>query len=383
MAGIGIYFKQNLSEIETLNTYNNNIVKFFLVVDYMLHGSALKAVIKVDNEKPFEITPDTSGYFSFNFKNIASKILNKNYFEDIIEPNAPYRYVELDESVYKEITVKYTVYWENLRFETVSKTYSFIKAVEQLEDYKIGRRNLINKDIAILSELDRNSNLTYHLTYFEGYPFDIPIFSKADRDVLIKNKDNGHSEAFPLKKGVNRLFVSDGSSNFSLETKLPIHLGSNELEMTSGDTTITLFLTKKDSSCGVYLKWFNNHGGWNYFLFKKSIENRSFKSANTIDRDFQSLENTISTTIDTTIISKDIISFYAKGLTFNEKQVLNGISESLKIYRYLRCMFEVASLNNWLPETLATRRISLQDANRDIYQVAMSLNKTKRNTMSL
>ncbi|WP_233881871.1 hypothetical protein [Tenacibaculum piscium] len=344
--------------------------------------ASISATIKVGDEKPFNITPDTKGIFRFNFKNIASKILNKNYFKDSIEPNAPYRYVELDESVYKDIDVTYTIR-SSISFTTIKHTYSFIKAVEQLEDYKIGRRNLINKDIAILSELDRSSNITYHLTYFEGYPFDIPIFSTADRDVLIKNKDNGHSEAFPLKKGVNRLFVSDGSSNFSLETKLPIHLGSNELEMTSGDTTITLFLTKKDSSCGIYLKWFNNHGGWNYFLFKNLRSNRSFKSANTIDRDFQSLENTISTSIDTTIISKDVISFYAKGLTFNEKQVLNGISESLKIYRYLRCMFEVASLNNWLPETLATRRINLEDANKDIYQVAMSLNKAKRNTMSL
>ncbi|MCG8212936.1 hypothetical protein J2Q11_08640 [Tenacibaculum finnmarkense genomovar finnmarkense] len=378
---MGIFFKESLSETEPINVYNNNIVKFCL--EFVQVKAIEGAEIKIGNEKPFLIQPDPLGNFYFNFKTIASKILNKNYFEDDIEPNAPYRYVELDQSVFKEIEVEYIIYATGLVDTTLKHTYSFIKAVEQLEDYKVGRRNLINKDIAILSELDSNSNLTYHLTYFEGYPFDVPIFSALDTDVLIKNKDNGHSESFPLQKGVNRLFVSDGSSNFSLETKLPIHLGSNELEMTLGNTTITLFLTKKDSSCGVYLKWFNNYGGWNYFLFKKTLENRAFKSANTIDRDFENLENTRDTSIDTTITSKDVISFYAKGLSYNEKQVLNGISESLKIYRYLRCMFERASLNNWLSETLATRRINLEDANKDIYQLAMSLNKSKRNTMSL
>lgn len=376
---MAITFTKQISETDVLNAFNNNVVEF----NSDSVKTSIKTTIKILGEE-LEITPNPSGVFRYNFKEIVKKLINTNYFRDTIEPEIETSFVYLDESVFKELEVEYVIQFDDLTEETISKTYKFLKSVEQLETFRQRLINTENTSIAILTPFTDRSNKTYFSTYFEGYPFDISIYSNVNRTITIKNKKIGQSTTVSLSKGVNRLFISDGNNNFSFEDELPLYFGVNELEFQVSSTEyVTLFLKKVESECGVYLKWFNNEGGWNHFLFKSYSEKRKMKSVGVLHQDFDNLIDTQESEIEMGIVSGDSLKFYAGRLEEYEKRIINGLSDSPKINRYLNCMFQKSEETDWISERIGTKNMELIDSKKKLYEATITLNKTKRNTMTL
>lgn len=374
-----ILFTTEISETNVLNAFNNN------VVEYNSDSSLIpiKSIITILGEE-LEITPNTNGVFRYNFKEIVKKLINQNYFRDTIEPEIETSFVYLDNTVYKELSVEFTIQFNDLSEENITKTYKFLKSVEQLETFRQRLVNTENPSIALLTPFTDRSNKTYFSTYFEGYPFDVSIYSNANRTITIHNKKINESTTMPLLKGVNRLFISDGNNNFSFEDELPLYFGINELEIRVSSTDyVTLFLKKVESECGVYLKWFNNEGGWNHFLFKTYSEKRKIKGIGILNQDFDNLIDTEEPEVEMGMDSRDTLKFYSGRLQEYEKRILNGLSESPKIYRYLNCMYQKSESTDWITQRIATKNIELIDKRKKLYEATITLNKTKRNTMTL
>ena len=376
---MAISFITEISETEVLNAFNNN------VVEYKSNSpkTPIKSIITVLGEE-LEITPNPNGVFHYDFKTIVKKLINGNYFRDTIEPEIESSFVYLDNTVYKQFSVDFTIQFNDLSEESISKTYKFLKAVEQLETFRKRLVNTENPSIAILTPFTDRSNKTYFSTYFEGYPFDLSIYSNTYRTITIHNKKINESTTMILSEGVNRLFISDGNNNFSFEDVLPLYFGVNELEFRVSSTEyVTLFLKKVESECGVYLKWFNNEGGWNHFLFKTYTEKRKVKSTGVLNQDYDNLIDTEEPEVEMGMTSRDNLKFYAGRLEEYEKEIINGITESPKIYRYLNCMFQKSEKMDWITQRIATKNMELVDSKKKLYEASIELNKTKRNTMTL
>ncbi len=370
-----ITFTKIPSETDFNFAYNNNIAEYTSNIANIRYS-----VITIEG-KEFQITPNPSGVFTFNFIDVIPHLINTNKFEDTIVPNVSSNLVYPDATAFKKLSVEFKVV-TNSADDTITKEFTFIKAAEQLEDYKKGLTNSQNPELAILSPFTSLNNKAYYATYFEGYPFDISLWSKGvDVDIVIKNVKTQDSLDVTLIQGVNRLFISDGSSNWTFEEQLSLYFGVNELTFSFGAEHITLFLKKVESECGIYVKWLNNSGGWNYFLFKYMIEDRGRSSIGYLNQDQNALNNSGDLEAELGVDARDGITFYADRLEEYEKQLINGLSISPKIYRYLNCMFQHP--NNWIAERYNGSNIVLKDKSRRLYDAVIKLNKSKRNTLTL
>ena len=157
-----ITFTTALPTTELLYAYNNNVVEF----ESDSTKTAIRAIINVSGEV-LEITPNTSGAFHYNFKMLATKLLNDNYFRDTIDPESESDIVYLDDTVYKELAVTFVIEFDDQTQDTITNTYKFLKAVEQLDQYRIGLSNTDNPKVAILTPFTtrcRNPVSYTHLT---------------------------------------------------------------------------------------------------------------------------------------------------------------------------------------------------------------------------
>ena len=374
-----ITFITTLPTTQLLYAYNNNVVEF----KSDSTKTAVKAIITVSGEK-LEITPNPNGAFYYNFKTIAAKLLNDNYFRDTIIPESKSDIVYLDTNAYKELAVTFKVEFEDKTQDTITNTYKFLKAVEQLEQYRIGLSNTDNPKVAILKPFTTRSTKVYHATYFEGYPFDVSMYSDVDRTVTITNKRTTKKMDVDLKKGVNRVFISDGDTNFTFEDLLHLYYGVNTLEIKISNTEIlTLQLKKVKSTCGVYLKWFNNAGGWSHFLFKAHAGNRKVKSAGVLYADDNNLSQIDEQEVELGVASQDEMACYAYRVDVHEKLLLEELIESPKVYRYLNCMFQKSDKADWITQRIASKNTELTDSVKKLFEVELKLVNPKRNTITL
>lgn len=305
------------------NAYNNSIIEFGVDA-----GSPTLSKITVGGFV-FEIFPDVQGKFYFNFKSIATSLINGNMFGDDIVVTDPNVYLYPDPSLFLEINVNIEVELEAAASVITSLTFPFLKSVEQV------RRNRYNNSELML--LTPNATDACYLSYFEGLPFDISVYSDVARNVTVLNKRTGMTLILPLTKGVNRVFISNGENdNLGFESQLPLYLGVNELEFKIGTVIhFTLFLDKKPVECGKLLKWFNPSGGWSYFRFQ-SIYINTIKSK-TIDRvnqDFKNLNDAIGNISITGKETEGEISLFTGLLDLHERNLLDTLVSSPKVFMY-------------------------------------------------
>lgn len=213
-------------------------------------------------QKTFSLFPDSSGVYVFNLKEIAKTMLNANDFEDVNF---------FDNAYYKSITGLYLLQNVTIKVlsdtseESVIKNYEFFKSVKQLEDV------IYSNTFQILSNSE--NGVDYYLTYFEGFPFHFDlqrIIHSVGKEIKVKNVKTSNellmttTETGSFRVNVDR---SDGE-NWTAENVLPLITGLNYLEIYEDDVFKTnLFLKKKTTCSGVYLKWFNADGGYSHYLF--------------------------------------------------------------------------------------------------------------------
>ncbi|MDA8956705.1 hypothetical protein N9H19_03720 [Flavobacteriales bacterium] len=375
-----------------LNAYNNNIVGIYPTYYVGVAESTFEKMDVVIGNYTFEVSPDPNGLFTFDLKEIAKLLINGNYFNDSIVPEIS---ISSDSLVYKDsslaidVSVSFrifhrTIATQQLFVEQENRNYRFIKAVSQQEDY---RKNIVTSaDVQLSLQLPFSeiSNKTYHATYFEGFPFDIPIYSNIDRPLTILHKQTNQTLEIDVLFGVNRLFISDGDNNFSFQDHLTLYYGLNELEIKISDTEfVTLFLKKVEPDCQTYLKWFNNNGGWSYFGFKNPIESRDTDSLGLLNNDNFNIDSSQDLFHEIGKSSIDSLVCYGVGLEKFEKEIINTISDSPKVYMFIKDEFQPTSLSSWIPVSVASTNILLRDSTRKKYDVVIEVIKNKRNTLTL
>lgn len=213
--------------------------------------------------RTFTIFPDSNGRYIFNLKEVVKTQLNQSGFED---SNF------FDDAYFKSISGLYLLQSISIEVfgtsgsETLTKSYEFYKSVKQVGE------KVFSNPFQLLTY--SKNGIDFYLTYFEGFPFQFDIqriaFSSNKR-IKLKNKKTGIEsiEMFLDFTGAFRVNIDrSNGENWTNGNILPLIEGLNELEIIEdGEFRSNIYLKKKKACDGVYLKWFNNEGGYGHFLF--------------------------------------------------------------------------------------------------------------------
>lgn len=251
--------------------YNDSFLKFTTS-----YGDDDRAVIKLDDTYQFTVFPYSDGNYLFNMREVVKAIVNTNQFKDEIDVSgAGWGYS--DSSLHKEIEVSIMAYGDGTS-EGTNSIYSFTKAAKQYGDKQF------NNPYQLL--LPSEDGINYHLTYFEGYPFEIPFrfLSSTDNITIYNQRTKQLSTQFtPAHAAAYRLYIDKGLSNWNSSGVLDIPDMMSRLDVrVNGVVKNTIELTKKADECGIYLKWFNGDGSYSYWLFHQWY--KQDYSAREIDR---------------------------------------------------------------------------------------------------
>lgn len=397
---MAITFTKELSQENYLHAYNNNVVSFYSNSS----EKAVKATISIGG-KSVTITPDPQGIFYYNFLQVFKLLVNRNYFRDDVVSNfAPDAVISnglkptdeyampIDSNVFQQTTAVFTIIFSNGSQESTTRSYKILRSLLQLEDYRRGLSNELNTLFSLLLPLPIDSRRTYYATMFDGYPFDIPLYSNAPRTLYLKNVVTGFEASVDVRAGVNRFALQDGQDTVTLENRFPLHLGINKIEISTqspglsapeGESPITLFLEKKEASCGVYLKWFNQVGGWSYYLFNKLQENRSKKDLPQAVTNSDNLEDTRDLIVSFGASTSDRYRVFTEKVDLNQKRAIDTIVGSPKIYRYIEVPFQRQTLNSWVSDRLNTNSYELSSWKTKFYAIGFELTKPPKITMSI
>lgn len=385
---MAIIFTKDIPINKLLTAYNNSIVRF----NSNSVLSSVSAEISFLGDS-IVIYPHPNGSFYFNFKDyITAEINTKNFADDLtynLDSSDPDTFTyNVADGCYLEAEITFKINLSDSSFESTTRNLHFIAGVEQLEDYKKNEILFSANQIIVLSPVASRTNNTTYLKYWEGYPFEFSFYNREFpiAPFTLKNKTNGLDFEFNSKSKVTSLFLSDGRTDVTLEDFLPLVIGQNDIQflIANVNQNINLIIDKAESDCGVYVKFLNKYGRFNYWLFnKKYFRTPSSKYLGEIDNDFNNLEDTTSPTLQIGKVSDSTIRCAAKNITEDEKRILEGIIDSPKIYLFTGERFSKADLNDWMEVRLKTTSLPPIDSNKKRFTFYLELDLPARNTQTL
>ena len=303
-----------------LDAYNNSVFEFGTN-----SGIAARAIVELGGFN-LEVYP-IDGTFYINLKDVISVLVNMNNFMDNVFMDNPLIFIYPDTTLYHEISVKFKIIKSNGLQESFTKTLKYFKSASQIIEPRFQQNDQLRFLVPSIDDRPR-------VTYFEGLPFDLSIFSNAVRLVNIKNKRTGINIDVQFLKGVNRLFLSNGENdNLGFEDSLPLYIGINVLEFTWDDKIETIYVKKMPYECGRYVKFFNQKGGWSYWRMHKD-EKITVKSSilDTINSDFENIDKAISRELSTGRRSEQSILVSTGKMDDYETLLLSHIFKSPRTY---------------------------------------------------
>jgi len=343
---MAIVFTQPIANDRINMAYNNNVIRFtsdepldILNADITLGGQSLT------------IYPNPTGDFYFNFKEYITTALNTFNFIDYVEPalnpadDTTFTYAFLG---YTNIAFQITVNFTDDSSDTFSDNIPFLSAVQQIETYKKGVTQ--TADNIILLPLMLNTTNKYYAKYYEGYPFDVAFLQQEAVDLELTNNTNLLDYTFEQKGNITRLVFSDGRTDESINDLLPIALGVNEIAWLDN----FLYIEKADVCSGVYLKWYNNYGGYSYWLFPNYAQRtQTMRSIGEINTDFENIEDTFSQTSQIGTTGGQRLVVNSDKLTEDEFNLLSTILTSPKVMMFTGEPFSQAEANDWMEVRIA------------------------------
>lgn len=336
-----ITFQTEISTVNLLNAFNNNVVRFKSDSTTKI---PLTATVTIGTT-PVTLYPLPNGQFYFNFKEYVHPLVNSNNFNDLVNP-----VIDADDDTtftYEGsglflASVTYLIVFTDETSETTSKDYQFLASVTQLESYKKEVYPIESK--RPLLPLYPNTADTFYIKYWEGYPFDVTFKNDSDPIELI-NITNTLDYEFESKGNITRLFFCDGNIDESINDLLPIALGRSQLQYE--DVYITL--DKEDVCDGVYVKWFNQQGGYSYWKFPNIYRRtKQIKAIGEISKDFENLEDTFSQVSQIGQTAGNRLIVDSDTLKDEEFALLSSILTSPKVYYFVGQPFARASANDWM-----------------------------------
>ncbi len=380
-----INFLQSIDTQKLRMAYNNDIIRFY-------GNNALQAVsckiydtfLKINAT----IYPNPQGQFYFNFKPYVSALINTRNFDDTTEPNiqadVPSSYIyNFSNGTFTQRNITFKIEYDNDTTESVSYVLSWIAGVQQPNNYY----NFRLGDLLLLSPFKKDSANSYYLKYWQGYPFDIPFYT-SNSAIEIVNETNLLSAEFSVIGYGDRLIVSDGRTNVTLEDVLPLSEGFNQLRFIKntlpGQYDKYVTLEKIPYQCGVYLKWFNAMGGYSYWLFENTYSiDRSTKHIGEIDRDNSNLEDTFARVATLGKESQDTIRVIAELINEDERGILEGILDSPKVYMFTGKPYSQNGHQNWIEVSLKTSSARLKNPRQPLTNFTFDLELPERYTQTL
>ena len=381
---MALVFNNEISTTALLMAFNNNIVDFYSDSTTL---QTMYAEVKFGTIT-LTLYPNPSGSFYFNFSDFIKNVMNTNNMTDDLNidiQNDGYVY-PWSNKVLLNTPIEYRIYLSDLTFVSQQRIYTWLSGVVQLEEYKRRYPLFLDKSKCImLSPFVKGSNNKAYVKYWDGYPFDISIFSNQTTtgDIEITNQTNLLDYLWNANGGVNRLAFSDGQTTETIETVLPLQYGLNKMKIDAGYSIFYFDLVKEKNNCGVYLKWRNSFGGWNYWLFPKGFRNRSVKDIGELENDYRNVENTTSPTIQIGRRALDTITVTTDVLTEDDMVLIADMVESPKLYMFTGQPYSQNTFNDWLEVSLKTTDFRIENPKTDLNRFNFAFDLPLRNNITL
>jgi len=376
-----IIFSKPLNNNRLRLAYNNDIVEF-----YSSEPDAIYADVTY-NGITNRYYPNPLGRFVFNFKPYITSIINTREFKDTTVTD--FQTPDPDSFVYNNapgtllnMNVTFTITFENESTESTTQNLTWILGVEQISEFV----EKTTEDVKILSPYKLDTTNNWYLKYWEGYPFDFSLYLE-DTTAILKNNTNLQEAEFNLDGFITRFFLSDGRTTETIEDVLPLSDGFNQLEifdssLQSTDNFITL--EKVDFTCGVYFKWFNNQGGYSYWLFEDTAAiTRKTKSTGEVMKDFTNLEYADTRSYNLGQESSDTVRVVAELLNKEERNIIKSILDSPKIYIFNGEPMSQFKLTDWVEVTLRDGSTGIKNPKEALTNFVLDFELPKRYTQNL
>lgn len=368
---MAIVFLKQLDNTKVNLAYNNNLVKFYS----SSYFTPVNATITIGSNV-VTLFPDPNGVFTYNFKDLITTILNVDNFKDDLNTDLDTSYVyDWTDKISLTDDIVIEVLLSNDSTETNTTNITWLSAFVQLRDWKrtYPATELLNTDVALLQKKNNTDLYDYHLNYWNGYPFDLTIYFSDNTNLEVYNVTNGSNNSFmgyPFK--VLRFVFSDGRIDSNIEDVLSIQEGFNNLNF---DDNFNLSLNKIVDHCpnGIYLKWINSFGGWNYWLFNRGQEQLKTKELGALNNDFNNLEDTISPLVSLGKTSESAIKVREQRIKEYDKVMLSDLLDSAKVYLFTGLPFSQNTFNDWIEVNLSAGTFVLENPRSDLYRLDLTI----------
>lgn len=363
--------------------FNNDIVYFASSTT----GLPLVRAEVTINSTVVTLYPSPNRVFFINLKNFVATLINTNRFTDVlftdIQTPAPSSFI------YDYTYFNYLVAWVEFKIfisdnteETETKNLTWIAGVEQH-----GYMPMMKNGLYVLSPFKKLTNNQYYLKYWEGYPFDMPLYVGQNWEyITLSNKTTGYDVDFQNPFTISRIFISDGRTDFNLEDILPLVEGHNQLELndSADGNRKYIQLEKIPYKCGVYLKWLNKYGCYSYWLFENTVGiERIGRYQEALANDFENLSTSLGREIQTGRETQDTLKIVAELLTEDEMTILEGLFDSPKIYLFTGQPMARNNFNNWLEVSLKSPSTRIKNYKQGLTNIAIDIELPMRYTQVL
>lgn len=393
-----IKFVTDIEKEKLRMAYNNDILRFYSdaanpaqYADLVLTEDNLFQLENVEPKQFFSIRlyPNPQGQFYVNLQPYAAAALNTRNFEDKLAPapeagsTASFVYNYNDGTL---LTGTLTISIAHSD-DTVTKSryaLTWLAGVQQHGEYS----RLAKNAFLLLSPPRKDNANEWPLKYWQGYPFDFSFYQPNSllslfRQITIKNETNALQLTFTQEGSINRLVFSDGRTDETLETVLPLAEGMNRLKFSFTQPKWAL-VEKVPYKCGVYLKWLNAFGGYSYWLFEDTYAiDRSTRSLGEMDSDNANIEHSFGRSISLGKESQDSMKIIAELLTEDDRRIVEGILDSPKIYLFTGQPFARSSTRDWVEVTLKTTSARLRNPKQQLINFAFEIELPERYTIKL
>lgn len=351
---MAVIFDTALTTTELVNSHNNNEVVF----RSSLAGNEVSASIDIDGSI-FEVQP-IGGVFFFNFKQAFIALFPTLFFNDNVEPfivlGSPttllYSYTEID----NDVDVTYTITLDAGGPDIIMQTYMVVQSLLERLDFAKGV-DIFSFDFNMLMIPDLPSAFNFSAVYFEGYPFDVTLFTEVTGIRTLTHLETGSTLDLNIIRMVMRLFFSDGRGDVTIDNFIPVLDNTTNTYVWDDPNNITMHIEKIEGNCnGVYLKWKINTGGWAYWLFDSTSEKLNVaRSTGELNRDFARYENTG----DFNELGKEATTRYRVKTDFlrgKYRRLVTSIVDSPRVYFYGGERFVKAETDSWIPVRLNSQQ---------------------------
>lgn len=361
--------------------FNQSIIEFQGELPY-----PIKAKLTIDGLL-YEVYPyPTDGKMKFNLTDMAKAMFTTDYFRDSIIPDTSVQFIYSDSTMVKDKNVLVTI-MNSGATESETFNFKFYRGVEQQIGYPRKAALEQNEDVRIM--LPTKNFIDYSVNYFEGFPFDFAVHGlEVGDEVYFRNPQTSFvSDIYTIEEsGTTRFFLSDGANEITFDNVLLMNSALNRVEMfVNSDFKANLNIHRRESECGVYLKWLNNEGAYSYWrfsqVFKETLRTRDL---DTIAGDYKNLHDIYSSNY---LIGKTATSSLSLSSTFDHQFVefLRSLLTSVQVemYYHFEPFNQVEDSSDWIKVNVTDGSFEPFDSKNNKTKISLSIDLPPINTITL